>query len=294
MSPANGRLSKYFHPCLDEVAHRKVGRIHLPVAPLCNIHCNYCERRLGCANEHRPGTAAKVISPVEAVEVAERALSADPRNRVIGIAGPGDPLANEATFETLKRVRDKFSDITRCVCTNGLYLPQNVSRLKALGVQHLTITMNAVDAEIGARVHPFVRIGELINRGLDGIKLLQKNQQLGLKEAARNGMIIKINSVIIPEVNMLHLPEVAKKVKELGAHIMNLMPLIPLGRFKNLRPPTCEELRDIREECEKYMPQFRACIQCSADAIGVPGESRSVNSCSINPNADTLVSLSSN
>ena len=37
------------HPCLSAQAHFRYGRIHLPVAPRCNIRCGYCARSVVCA-----------------------------------------------------------------------------------------------------------------------------------------------------------------------------------------------------------------------------------------------------
>jgi nitrogen fixation protein NifB len=43
---------------------------------------------------------------------------------VLGIAGPGDPLANpQRTFETFRQLAEKAPDIKLCVSTNGLMLP---------------------------------------------------------------------------------------------------------------------------------------------------------------------------
>ncbi len=41
--------------------------------------------------------------------------------------------------------------------------------------------------------------------------------------------------------------------------------------FKDLRPPTCEEISGARAKAEKYLPQFKLCKQCRADAVGIPG-----------------------
>ncbi|MGE5894530.1 MAG: nitrogenase cofactor biosynthesis protein NifB, partial [bacterium] len=49
------------HPCFSKEAHFKFGRIHLPVAPACNIQCRYCIRKFDCANESRPGVTSTVL-----------------------------------------------------------------------------------------------------------------------------------------------------------------------------------------------------------------------------------------
>ncbi|HDL15175.1 MAG TPA: hypothetical protein ENH28_03335, partial [Euryarchaeota archaeon] len=48
------------HPCYSKEAHSKFGRIHVPVAPKCNVQCNYCVRKYDCANENRPGVTTRV------------------------------------------------------------------------------------------------------------------------------------------------------------------------------------------------------------------------------------------
>ena len=50
------------HPCYDKNAQHKFGRVHLAVAPKCNIQCNFCVREFDCVNESRPGVTSKVLS----------------------------------------------------------------------------------------------------------------------------------------------------------------------------------------------------------------------------------------
>ena len=92
------------HPCFDERAHREMGRIHLAVAPRCNIRCLFCERRI-CANltMQHPGWARQLLSPQDAVALVRRLVEGRADRFVVGIAGPGEPLANEETFETSLR-----------------------------------------------------------------------------------------------------------------------------------------------------------------------------------------------
>ncbi|HEX2769821.1 MAG TPA: nitrogen fixation protein NifB, partial [Geobacteraceae bacterium] len=55
------------HPCFGG-NHHKNGRIHLAVAPKCNIKCGYCTRRHDCANESRPGVTSRILTPQEALD----------------------------------------------------------------------------------------------------------------------------------------------------------------------------------------------------------------------------------
>ena len=68
------------HPCFSKKASAAYGRVHLPVAPHCNIQCNFCNRIYDCANENRPGVTGRVQSPDEAalyVEISQSSASQD-------------------------------------------------------------------------------------------------------------------------------------------------------------------------------------------------------------------------
>ena len=54
------------HPCFTAKCS-DYARIHLPVAPKCNMQCNYCLRKYSCVNESRPGVVARVMVPEDAV-----------------------------------------------------------------------------------------------------------------------------------------------------------------------------------------------------------------------------------
>jgi len=265
------------HPCYNECAHRKFARMHLPIAPRCNIQCNYCNRKYDCSNESRPGVTSEVLTPEEAVEKIRYVRTKVPYLSVIGIAGPGDPLANEETFRTLELVRAEFPDLTLCLSTNGLNLPQNVERLKDLGVRFITVTLNAIDPKVGARMYDFVIWEDKALRGEEAAAVLIRNQLDGIKKAADAGMLVKVNSVMVPGVNADHLPAVAKKAKELGAYIVNILPLIPVPgtKFEGMRAPTSKERKELQDLCEVDIRQMRHCRQCRADAIGLLGEDRS-------------------
>ncbi|WP_227625365.1 hypothetical protein [Geofilum rubicundum] len=57
--------SKAAHPCFDEKARHAHARVHLPVAPNCNIQCNYCNRQFDCVNESRPGVTSTLLKPFQ-------------------------------------------------------------------------------------------------------------------------------------------------------------------------------------------------------------------------------------
>ena len=261
------------HPCLDECASRSYGRIHLPVAPRCNIRCSYCDRRYDCTHENRPGVTAEILTPAEALKKVQDTISAHPYIKVAGIAGPGDALYNRATFDTFRLVGTKMPTLLKCLSTNGLLLPQKIEELKALDVASITVTVNAVDARIGEKIVSAILFqGKLIG-GLESAKILMRNQLDGIALAADAGLKVKVNTVFIPGINDKSLPAIAKKIAEAGAAVQNIMPLIPIGKFSHMRPPSADLIAKARLLCSETIRQITHCRQCRADAVGLIGSS---------------------
>jgi nitrogen fixation protein NifB len=265
------------HPCYSESACHTFGRCHLPVAPKCNIQCNYCIRDFDCVNESRPGVTSRVLTPEQAVEMLGKALEKFPYIKVAGIAGPGEPLANEETFETLRLLHEQFPNVIKCISTNGLLLPESLDRLVKYDVGNITVTLNAIDPEIGAKIYEWVTYKGKRYKGLEAAKILLENQLTGIERAVAKNIFVKINTVYIPGVNEEHIPEIAKKVGEMCVYNFNLIPLIPQYRFENITPPTATMKRKMQDACAQYVRQMRHCARCRADAIGKLGQD--VQSC---------------
>ncbi|WP_022853324.1 radical SAM protein [Thermodesulfatator atlanticus] len=259
------------HPCFDEKAHRLVGRVHLPVAPACNIKCAYCEREIGCVHESRPGVTKSILRPEHVKDYLSYVLTNEPRIEVVGIAGPGDALANEETFFALSEVRRHFPEIKICLATNGLTLPENIERLTALGLDFLSVTVNAATPETGAKLVKFVNTKEGRLQGEEGARFLLEKQLEGIALASEAGIRVKVNTVLVPGINDHEMAAIAQLAGNAGASLMNIIPLIPLGEFSGLRPPSKKEMARARSVAGRFLPQFLSCKRCRADAVGIPG-----------------------
>jgi nitrogen fixation protein NifB len=263
------------HPCFSEGAKHTVARIHLPVAPKCNIQCNFCNRDFDCVNESRPGVTSTLLTPPQASEYLDEVMKKIPDIGVIGIAGPGDPFANTyETVETFRLVRGKYSNIHLCVATNGLELPGAVEALAKYKVDHVTVTVNAVDPEIGAKIYSWVRTGGRVYRGIEGAVVLLDRQMEGIRKLKEKGITVKINTVIVPGINDTHAVDVAHRVKELGADIQNCMAIYHVDGtlFESIVPPSREEILELRKETGAIIPQMNHCARCRADAAGLVGK----------------------
>jgi nitrogen fixation protein NifB len=263
------------HPCFNKKAHHQFGRVHLPVAPRCNIQCKFCNRQFDCVNESRPGVTSAVLSPGQAMVYLEEVLRRKPNISVVGIAGPGDPFANaEQTLETCRRVRKRYPDMMLCIATNGLNLPPYLDELAEFNVSHVTVTVNAVDPKIGARIYSWMRIGKRVRRAEEGAEILLNHQLEAIAGLKKRNMVVKVNSIIIPGINEDHIEEVAKKMETLGVDLFNCMPYYPNAGsdFEHLKEPTTETVNAIRKAAGRHVKQMRHCTRCRSDAVGMLGE----------------------
>ena len=276
MTLAKKDLSR--HPCFNKAAAGSCGRVHLPVAPKCNIKCNYCDRKYDCVNESRPGVSSAVLKPRQALAYMEKVLEKEPRITVAGIAGPGDPFANPAeTLETMRLLREAHPGLLFCLSSNGLAVPDYVDDIAELDVSHVTITMNAVDVEIGAEVYGWVRDGNVVYRGVQAAEVLLERQLTSIRELKKRGVMVKVNTIVMPGINDHHVEEVARTARELGVDLHNLIPLYPNANtpFGKLEEPSKELMRDLRAKAEQHTPQMRHCKRCRADAVGLLCHDRS-------------------
>ncbi len=267
------------HPCFNPKACITHGRVHLPVAPRCNIQCNFCNRKFDCVNETRPGVTSAILKPFQALEYLKRIMTAKKNISVVGIAGPGDPFANpEETLNTLEMVRKTYPDMLLCLATNGLnlipYLP-DIARLK---VSHVSITINAVDSAVGEKIYAWVRYGKKSLSPEKGAGFLLENQMASVAGLKEKGITVKVNTIVLPGINDHHVTDIAKKMAKLKVDLLNCMPYYPNrgSNLSDLFEPSKKAMTKIQTEAKAYIPQMMHCKRCRADAAGLLGEETDV------------------
>ncbi|HMK60084.1 MAG TPA: nitrogenase cofactor biosynthesis protein NifB [Dissulfurispiraceae bacterium] len=262
------------HPCFSKKAHSRFGRVHLPVAPACNIQCRYCIRKYDCAHESRPGITSIVLTPEEALFRVSALVERNERLSVVGIAGPGDPLANEATFETFRMINRKFPDLILCASTNGLGLPDRLDDIVKCGIGSITVTISAARPETAEKIYAWAVYRGKKLTGAEAAERIFTNQWRGLTNAIDAGLMVKVNSVLIPGVNDAEIPQIAELAGSKGADLHNILPLIPQAEFAHIERPGRDMIHNLRAECGKYVEQMTHCRQCRADACGILGEDK--------------------
>ena len=260
------------HPCFDEAAAARTARVHLPVAPKCNVQCNYCNRKFDCVSESRPGVSSQVLTPEEAVGYVDAVRADLPNLAVVGIAGPGDPFANaDKTLRTFELIKAKHPDLLLCVSSNGLELANHLDAVAELDISHVTITMNTTDPEVGGHIYKWVRDNKQIYRGREAGELVLERQLASIAGLKQRGVTVKINTILIPGITDDGIAEVARVAAELGADTMNNIPLYPVEGtlFGTLTEPTTEQITKAHLDTKAHINLMAHCQRCRADAVGL-------------------------
>jgi len=211
------------------------------------------------------------MSPKIAVERAVMEIRKDSRIKIVAISGPGEPLANPETFETIEMIRKYRKDIHLCLSTNGTLLVDNIQWLVKMGFKTLTVSMSTINPETASLIYEWAKLGETtLTGGQMGSKIIEE-QIRGISRAAHAGIFVKVNSILIPTINDHDIIPLAKTIAEAGASLQNIIPLVPNGRLTSVSPPQKEELERLRNQAATYINQFRHCYQCRSDVIGIPG-----------------------
>ena len=181
---------------------------------------------------------------------------------MVGIAGPGDTLATGFALETFRIIKKEFPNLIRCMSTNGLLLADKADEVVEAGIDTLTVTVNAVDPEIEAQLNNRIIYHGKIYTGVEAAQILIENQLAGIEKVSSRGVLVKVNTVLVPKINGNHIEEIACCVKDAGASIYNLIPLIPQNELKDLPAPTYEEIDAARKAAYPYINFFNHCAHC--------------------------------
>ena len=82
-----------------------------------------------------------------------------------------------------------------------------------------------------------------------------ENQLAAIKKLREFGITVKINTIVIPGTNDHLVESIAEKAKELGAELMNAIPLFPVADtpYENLKEPDILTMRELRLKIAKHL-----------------------------------------
>jgi len=271
-------LEKYpflHHPCYSKSRDGLWTRIHLPVAKFCNVKCVFCDHSIGSScHTSKPGFSSILMEPKDAISRTMEEVKKNQSLMIVAISGPGEPLANKETFATFEGIRSRDKHLKFCLSTNGVLLEDTISTLEKLGVRTISVSMSAIFPETAAKIYEWALMDGVKQRNKKMGETIIMKQLAGIERAADLGITIKVNTILIPHINMGDISHLSKQIADAGAVLQNIVPLVPIKNSPTLIPPTREELDEARQIGSKSILQFTHCKQCRSDVVGIPGEDR--------------------
>ncbi|GKT30265.1 Nitrogenase cofactor biosynthesis protein NifB like protein, partial [Aduncisulcus paluster] len=112
--------------------------------------------------------------------------------KVVGITGPGDPLANfETTYRTLKMVRDKYPRMNLCLTTLGINGEKYAEKLAELNISHITVLVDAADSATAEKIYAWIRPSTKNIPLPEARIMLMKEQAAAIKAFTDAGLTVK-------------------------------------------------------------------------------------------------------
>lgn len=258
------------HPCFGMTSRKTVGRLHLPVAPRANAKIKF-------EGGAKPASAPKAaITPEEAVAWLGRSLEDNATIGIVGITGPGDPLAvPEPTIRTLRLVRDKLPEMDLCMTSIGIGMDLYAPELAEIGVSHVTLLVDAVDPEVAEKLYAWIRPGRKTMVLGEAAKTLMEEQKKAVTALKKAGITVKINTTVYPGYNAGHVEEIASSMSSLGADIMAVVPFWPAEENSEFPArPDMELLATVRDRAARHIHLMPAWEECGEALVGMtkPGD----------------------
>ena len=256
-------ISYEHHPCFGLSSRKKVGRIHLPVAPRANA-------RIKFASIDKPASA---IMPAEALNMLIRTIDAGNSVGIVGITGPGDPLAvPEYTLETFRLVREKYPDMPLCLTTLGLGGAEYAEELAEIGIAHVTILVDAVVPEVAEKLYAWIRPATRTMPLSEAVRVLIDEQAKTVTALKKAGITVKINTTVYPGLNAGHVEEVASTMAALGADIMAIVPCHQeAGPDETPFESGMELIATVCDRAARHMNLMPVWDQCGDKIVGLKG-----------------------
>lgn len=268
-------MYEIIHPCFESEGCGY--RFHLPIAPKCNTQCNFCKKGISDL-EIRPGVTKTVLHLEDIDAYMQKNIDLYPQCKIVGVAGPGDPLSNpDVLFETYKLLDEKYPEFKKCMCTNGFYLSDYKDEFINSKLDYITLTVNSRNANTLAKIYDFLEYRGKLYSGIEMGQLILKLQEEALKIiVSETNIKLKINIVVIPDINDGELTDLIAYLKKYNVHIFNLIPVLNVKgtKFENIKMLSHEEINKIKEDLKKRFPDVKFknnCQRCRADACGYIG-----------------------
>lgn len=197
------------------------------------------------------------LTPEEAVALCEETVeAAGGKLTMAAISGPGDPLAvPDTTFKTIALVKETFPDISLGIKTLGIGGEAFASELAQAGVDYVELQVDGVQAEILEKLYAWIRPGQKTLKISEAVQLMLREQRNCVPAMKYNGIDVSILTTLYPGYNLDHVKILSRKMMELGADSISLVPYAPEADAEViLEPPAPFEINSAKKAAGGYLP----------------------------------------
>lgn len=238
---------------------REIDYLRISLTESCNLRCIYCMPE-GVA----PKVCGETLTKENIFDIIEVAVELNIKK--IRLTG-GEPLLRQDIVEIVQGIKDRGIEKIY-ITTNGILLSEKIEKLKKAGLKGVNISLDTLDRE------QF----NYITRGGDLERVLQ-----GIEKALNLNLEVKINSVIMKDINENAIEELAKLTlnSQLDVRFIELM---PIGQGKKFTGISNNEIYDRLEKTFEFDRDYKEIKGVSTyyklkDSKGNIGFISPINSC---------------
>ena len=238
---------------------REIDYLRISLTESCNLRCIYCMPE-GVA----PKVCGETLTKENIFDIVEVAVELNIKK--IRLTG-GEPLLRQDIVEIIQGIKDRGIEKIY-ITTNGILLSEKIEKLKKAGLKGVNISLDTLDRE------QF----NYITRGGDLERVLQ-----GIEKALNLNLEVKINSVIMKDINENAIEELAKLTlnSQLDVRFIELM---PIGQGKKFTGISNNEIYNRLEKTFEFDRNYKEIKGVSTyyklkDSKGNIGFISPINSC---------------
>lgn len=238
---------------------REIDYLRISLTESCNLRCIYCMPE-GVA----PKVCGETLTKENIFDIVEVAVELNIKK--IRLTG-GEPLLRQDIVEIVQGIKDRGIEKIY-ITTNGILLSEKIEKLKKAGLKGVNISLDTLDRE------QF----NYITRGGDLERVLQ-----GIEKALNLNLEVKINSVIMKDINENAIEELAKLTlnNQLDVRFIELM---PIGQGKKFTGISNNDIYDRLEKIFEFDRDYKEIKGVSTyyklkDSKGNIGFISPINSC---------------
>ena len=200
---------------------RKVDYLRISVTENCNLKCIYCidDNILNTYNND-------ILSDDEIVKIATECASLGIKK--IRITG-GEPLVRKNIENLIYRLNNIKEIEEIYITTNGVLLNDKIEILKENGLTGVNISLDSLNKDRFKKLTKFDKLKEVL---------------LSIDKALELGLKVKINTVIVDDINKDEIIDFVKLTKDKNIDI-RFIELMPIGAAKKYKGISNEEILNI-------------------------------------------------